>query len=331
MTHIGIIEELPIENIQYSRNPVREDLGSIEELAYSISMKGLLHPIIVRAISDDRYEVVAGNRRLQACKVLGWRKIPCNILELDDREAFEVSLIENIQRKTLNPIEEAKAFKKYIEEYGWGGITDLAGKIGKSQTYVSRRIQLLQLPITIQEKIMRRRISPSIAQELLSMNPEVAEKLAEMIEKEKLRRKEVRCVIKTIDNKMKCDSNDDETNDINEYDLYHNISNRDEIIKIIDSALMRCITTLRLALTRIDSIIEDIDKEDWIIKDILLQYRLILHGDIDAFIRLRKKLKLLRNNKAIVHARAYENESLDNNNDGKEYKFKMIHQYKSII
>ena len=72
-----------------------------------------MQAIVVRS-KDEYFEVVAGNRRLNACKLLGWRKIPCHIVELDDRGAFEVSLIENIQRQTLNPIDEANAFKKYV-------------------------------------------------------------------------------------------------------------------------------------------------------------------------------------------------------------------------
>jgi len=157
MGQLGIFEELEISRIDFAKNGLRVNVGSIEELASSIAEKGLLQPIVVRVLGD-RYEVVAGNRRLSACKLLKWRKMLCHIIELDDRESYEVSLIENVQHKTLNPIEEAMAFKRYVEEFGWGGVSVLAEKIGRSQEYVSRRIQLLQLPGKIQEKIMRRRI-----------------------------------------------------------------------------------------------------------------------------------------------------------------------------
>jgi ParB family transcriptional regulator, chromosome partitioning protein len=78
---------------------------------------------------------------------LGWRKIICHILEIGDKDAFEISLIENIHRKSLDPLEEAEAFKEYVISFGWGGISDLAAKIGKSISYVDRRIRLLRLPV----------------------------------------------------------------------------------------------------------------------------------------------------------------------------------------
>ena len=79
----------------------------------SILEKGLLQPIIVRMINDNiNYEIVAGYRRYSACKKLGWKKIPCQIVDLTDMEAFEILIVENVQRKTLNPIDEAKAFKE---------------------------------------------------------------------------------------------------------------------------------------------------------------------------------------------------------------------------
>ena len=102
------------------------------ELTSSIRQQGLLEPIVVRPL-DDGFEVVAGNRRLDACKKAGMRKISCNILYLSDKEAYEVSLIENVQHKTLDAIEEAEAFKSYVEEYGYGGESELASRIGKSQ------------------------------------------------------------------------------------------------------------------------------------------------------------------------------------------------------
>lgn len=98
----------------------------------SIQQKGLLEPIVVRPV-EKAFEVVAGNRRFEACKKLGWRSIPCHVVELDDKEAFEVSILENVQRETLNPIEEGRAYRNYVDECGYGGESELARKIGKSQ------------------------------------------------------------------------------------------------------------------------------------------------------------------------------------------------------
>ena len=97
-------------------------------------------------LSDIKFEVVAGNRRLEACKRLHWLKVPCLVRELSDKEAYEIGLIENIERETLTPIEEAKAFQMYVKEKGWGGVKALAEKIGRSEEYVSHKIALLSLP-----------------------------------------------------------------------------------------------------------------------------------------------------------------------------------------
>ncbi len=278
MVCAGIFEELEISKIDLAKNGLRFNVGSIDELASSITEKGLLQPIVVRVVRG-RYEVVAGNRRLTACKLLRWRKIPCHIIELDDKEAFEVSLVENVQHKTLNPIEEAISFRKYVEEFGWGGISVLAKKIGKSQEYVSRRVQLLQLPGKVQEKIMRRRISPSVAQELLSVDSKTAEKLAEMVENKHIKRNEIRQIVRTVKQE-----NMKEPEDQNLCRTY------EEVVGMTDGALRKCVTILKSTLLRIDDVINEVD-EDWITKEMLMQYRMIIHGDIDAFLKLRKRLE----------------------------------------
>jgi ParB family chromosome partitioning protein len=104
-------------NLSELRPPLNQLRGAehLHSLMRSISQKGLLQPIIVRTMENNNcYEIVAGYRRYYACKKLGWRKISCQIVELTDKEAFEVSVVENVQRKTLNHIDKAKAFKKYV-------------------------------------------------------------------------------------------------------------------------------------------------------------------------------------------------------------------------
>jgi ParB family transcriptional regulator, chromosome partitioning protein len=98
-----------------------------------------------------------------------WRKIVCHIAELDDKEAFEVSLIENIQRKNLEPIEQAHAFKNYVLTFGWGGISELSTKIGKSVSYIDKMIRLLDLPTDILDSISKSEINRSTTEELLSI------------------------------------------------------------------------------------------------------------------------------------------------------------------
>ena len=109
-------------------------MNGVEDLADSIKKIGLLQPIVVRTTEgSEGFEIVAGNRRYSACRQLGWRKITCHIVELDDKGAFEIALAENVQRQTLNPVEEGLAFRKYVNEFGWGGVSELAQKISESQ------------------------------------------------------------------------------------------------------------------------------------------------------------------------------------------------------
>ena len=155
---LGLIEDIDVSSIKSSPYLYRNAMDDVSDLAESIQDKGVLQPILVRS-RDSYYEIIAGHRRYKACKSLGWRKIICHVIELDDKEAFEVSLIENIQRKTLDPKEEALAFKDYVIKFGWGGISDLATKISKSTSYVQRRIKLLELPEDILDSLSNSLIS----------------------------------------------------------------------------------------------------------------------------------------------------------------------------
>jgi ParB family transcriptional regulator, chromosome partitioning protein len=127
------------------------NLDNLSDLGESIRQHDLLQPIVIRPMQHV-YEVVAGNRRFAATKLIGLRKISCHVIDLSDREAYEVALVENVQQKTMNPIEDAIAFSRYVESYGWGGVTDLSKRIGRSQEFVTRRIQLLRLPQKIQDE-----------------------------------------------------------------------------------------------------------------------------------------------------------------------------------
>jgi ParB/RepB/Spo0J family partition protein len=145
------IRYLKLSEIREPKFLFRTSLGKIEELADSIRKKGLLNPLTVRK-TPEGYELVCGWRRYNALKMLGIEEALCIVHEdLDDKDAFEVALVENVQRKELSPMEEARAFKKYVEEYGWGSASQLAEKIGKYPSYVVQRIQFLDLPKEVQE------------------------------------------------------------------------------------------------------------------------------------------------------------------------------------
>ncbi|MGZ5547406.1 MAG: ParB/RepB/Spo0J family partition protein, partial [Nitrososphaeraceae archaeon] len=151
----SIIEQIEIKMIRPSSFAVRDKFQKYceddESLIISIREHGLIQPILIRPLSHG-FEIVAGHRRYQACKSLRWRFIPCKIREMTNKQAFEIQLSENIQRKSMDPIEEAEAFRRYVIDFGWGGVSDLAKKIGKSEEYVSHRIQLLKLSEEIKEK-----------------------------------------------------------------------------------------------------------------------------------------------------------------------------------
>jgi ParB family chromosome partitioning protein len=136
----------------------------------------LLQPIVVRTDASDNFEVIAGNRRLKARKSLGWKKIACHIVELDERTAFEFSIIENLQRHSLNPIEEGQAFRKYISEFGWGGVSELAEKISKSASYICKRIKLTELRKDTIDLISKSDISVTVAEELLAIGDKKTQK-----------------------------------------------------------------------------------------------------------------------------------------------------------
>src|ERR671924_329762 len=128
--------------------------------------------------NDSGFEMLAGHRRFQACRTLRWRFIPAKIRELSDKQAYEIQLTENIQRKSMDPVEEAEAFRRYVVDFGWGGVSELARKIGKSEEYVSHHLQLLKLPGDIKQQIVTDRLKVSQAIEIVQMPHEKQQKIA---------------------------------------------------------------------------------------------------------------------------------------------------------
>lgn len=251
------------------------------DLSSSIAQQGLLHPIVVRAKKGtDYFEIVAGHRRYEACRALGWRKIVCHVLELDDREAFEVALNENIQRENLNPIEEALAFKNYVEEYGWGGISDLASRLGKSISYVDKRLRLLDSPPGIIEGVSNHSISPSIAEELLPIKDEnTIHDFVKMIYKNELSSKKVRKLVKEYRKDYPS----------NIYDFTGIEERIVDIDKKVQHSFDKSIVALRIAASRLAMIIESVE-DNWIVYEILMQHKIMLHSQIDVLIKEKKKL-----------------------------------------
>ena len=152
----SLVEPIELRMVRPSKFPTRspdpKDSPELEALKASIRDHGLLQPIIVRPL-ERGFEIVAGHRRFAACRSLRWRFIQCKIVEFDDKEAYEVQLTENLQRKTIDPVEEAMSYQRYVDDFGWGGVSELGRRIGKSEEYVSHRIQLLRLPEDVRNRV----------------------------------------------------------------------------------------------------------------------------------------------------------------------------------
>ena len=189
-------ERLPLPIIKTAQVQTRNydslsQKQSIDELSLSIRKHGLLQPIIVRPINQG-FEIVAGHRRFQACKLLRWKTIPAMVKDVSDKDAFEIQLVENIQRNSLDPIEEAQAFKVYVTDYGWGGVTHLANTIMKSEQYVSSRLQLLELPQKVIDRIKSGELKVSHAFELLGLEHESRESASYDVISKNMSVKEIR-------------------------------------------------------------------------------------------------------------------------------------------
>ena len=150
------------------------DERSLKELAISIKEHGIIEPIIVRRV-NNKYEIIAGERRWKAAALAGLTKIPAIIRDLDDKESSKVALLENLQRKNLNPIEEARTYQKILEI---DQLTQeaLAKTMGKSQSAVANKLRLLSLPDEIQESLLKEKISERHARALLNLTSEEEQK-----------------------------------------------------------------------------------------------------------------------------------------------------------
>jgi ParB family chromosome partitioning protein len=279
---LGVIDDIGISKLRASNSQLRSSLQNLDELMDSIRQRGLLQPIIVRGIEDRYYQIIAGNRRYEACKRLSWRKITCNIVELDDKESFELSLIENIQRETLNPIDEAKAFKTYISDFGWGGVSELARKVGKSPSYVTKRIELLGLPQEVIQSIVDSSVRPSIAVELCAIKDQARQsELAHLIAQRHLSLRRVRELIGEANH-----------NDYS-FEVAPSHQDREERIRKIERAFDKSITALKITLNRMSMIIGDIEDDNWAITQILLQHKNMINNQINILLKEKRKYNLI--------------------------------------
>lgn len=177
---------LKIDKIVTNSNQPRKyfDDGKMSELKDSIKNSGLLQPITVRKISNGKYEIVAGERRYRACRELGMESIPVIEMNVGDARGYELSVLENIQRENLNPIEEAESYLMLMEVYGYTQ-EKLSEKLGKTRSSVSNKMRILKLPASVKEMVKKGEISYGHARTLLSLSDEkkIEEAAKEIINK----------------------------------------------------------------------------------------------------------------------------------------------------
>ncbi|MHC6181536.1 ParB/RepB/Spo0J family partition protein [Clostridium sp. JNZ X4-2] len=196
----GSINYINIDFIEANREQPRKnfDKDKIIQLSQSIKEHGIIQPLILNKIGDDTYSIVAGERRWRAAKLIGIKEVPAIIMNLSGGEVLEISLIENIQRQDLNPIEEALAYRKLIDDFNLTQ-EELSSKIGKSRTAISNCMRLLNLDDRVQRYLIDGVISEGHGRALLRIeNGEMQYKLAEEIVDKDLTVRDIEKIIKNL-------------------------------------------------------------------------------------------------------------------------------------
>ena len=163
------VRHLPIEKLQAGRYQPRRHFSqdAIDDLTQSVKEKGILQPLLVRAIAEDSYEIIAGERRWRAAQAAMLHEVPVIVRTLDDREALELALIENLQREDLSPLEEAEGFRRLMDEFSHTQ-EELAKALGKSRSHVANMMRLLGLPQPVRQMLEQGELTAGHARALLT-------------------------------------------------------------------------------------------------------------------------------------------------------------------
>ncbi|PJI08366.1 MULTISPECIES: nucleoid occlusion protein [Clostridium] len=161
---------ISVDDICANLNQPRKyfDQNALEELAQSIKNYGIIQPITVRKLSDDKYEIIAGERRFRAARLAGLDEVPVILIDIDDKEAAEIALLENIQRENLNYIEEAEAYYNLINQYGYTQ-EKLAENVGKKQSTIANKLRLLKLDDSVRKDLLKNNLTERHARALLKL------------------------------------------------------------------------------------------------------------------------------------------------------------------
>lgn len=204
----GDIKEVPIADVEPNPDQPRTNFKpeEIEELAHSIKTEGLLQPILVRKVGD-KYQIIAGERRWQACKSLGLETISVRFWTADNDKALELALIENIQRTDLNPIEEAYGYKRLMERKGMTQ-SEVAQTVSKGRSTIANALRLLDLPEEAQQLLFEDKITAGHARAILSIpSPEGRKQLTDKLVQEKLSVRETEALARLYSGREKAKEN----------------------------------------------------------------------------------------------------------------------------
>lgn len=194
------LQNLEISKLQPGKYQPRTNMDQVAlaELAESIKAQGVMQPILVRPISDDQYEIIAGERRWRAAQLAGLNEVPALIRKVADESALAMSLIENIQRENLNPLEEAMGIQRLINEFGMTHQT--AGEaLGNSRSTISNLLRLLNLSTPVQELMMQGKIEMGHGRAILTLAPVEQIKMANLIAQKQLSVRETEKLVNQIE------------------------------------------------------------------------------------------------------------------------------------
>jgi ParB family chromosome partitioning protein len=192
----GVLQNLKTSVLQPGKYQPRTSMDKepLAELAESIKTRGIMQPILVRQISGGNYEIIAGERRWRAAQVAGLQEVPALIREVDDDAALAMSLIENIQREDLNPLEEALGIQRLIKEFDM--THEAAGKaLGSSRSSISNLLRLLSLPASVQKLMMQGRLDMGHARALLALSSTKQIEAANLVANKKLSVRETEVLV----------------------------------------------------------------------------------------------------------------------------------------
>ena len=222
-------KEIDLEKITAGRYQPRQEFDSvkIQELAESIKKHGVLSPILVREVGLDKFEVIAGERRVRASKIAGLKTIPSLVNQKEDQEALEAALIENLQREDLNPVEEARGYDRLKREFELTQ-DEIAKATGKARSTIANSMRILSLSPKILDMISQGALEKGHAKILSGLDTTKAEQLAEAISQKKLTVRQAEALLKPAKKTSKIKTKDRDTLNI-EDEISGNFGHKTEI------------------------------------------------------------------------------------------------------